>query len=66
MSRAEDGHEKVRAKTRQGMVSMREEGDTVNLIPSGSGVRLAVALGLPTLKLVVAFEYVGPNGRVSV
>ncbi len=44
VSLAEDGHERVRANTRQGMASVHEEGDAVNLIPSSPAVHLAVAL----------------------
>ena len=44
VSRAEDGHERVRVNTRQGMASVREEGNAVNLIPSSPAVHLAVAL----------------------
>ncbi len=43
VSRAEDRHERVRANTRQGMTSVREEGGAVNLIPSSPAVHLAVA-----------------------
>ncbi len=44
VSRGEDGHERVRVNTRQGMASVRKEGNAVNLIPSSPAVHLAVAL----------------------
>jgi len=48
VSRAEDRHERVRANTRQGMTSVREEGGAVDLIPSSPAVHLAVAFSYAT------------------
>jgi len=65
VSRREDGHDRGRANTRQGMASVREEANVVSPIPKDPAVPLAVALGLADRRPAAVARHVDPNVRGS-